>query len=83
MKNRCCNYWITYVEVDGVEFYPCEVWYDSSPPEPDIGFGGVLEIECVEYKGEDITPLVSSDEIDSLVERTYEMLNAYAEDERY
>lgn len=83
MKIRRDNYWITYVEVNNEELYPCEVWFDSSPPEPDIGFGGAFEIECVEHKGKDITSQVSADEMESLAQRTIDHLNACAEDSRY
>ena len=81
--SRQDNYWITYVEVNDEEFYPVKVWFDSSPPEPDVGFGGGFEIECVEYKGKDITAKVSSEEMDSLTMRSIEHLDAMAEDHRY
>ena len=77
------NYWITYVEVDGEELDGCKVYYDSSPPEPDVGWPGGLDIEGVEYKGEDITGKVSSEEMESLHQRTDEHLTAMAEDSRY
>jgi len=83
MKRKTDNYWLTYVEVNDIELDPCKVWFDSSPPEPDIGFQGDFEIECVEYKGEDITAKVSTVEMESLAQRTIEHLNDCAQDERY
>ena len=77
------DYWITYVEVDGEELNQCRVYYDASPAEPDVNWPGGLDIECVEYRTEDVTSKVSSEEMDSLLMRTEEHLNAMAEDYRY
>ena len=77
------DYLETYVEVNEEELDPCKVWFDASPAEPDVNWPGGLEIEMIEYKGEDITDHVGGAELDSLAERIEEYLNACAEDERY
>ena len=77
------DYMDTYVEVCGVEFDPCRVYFDASPAEPDVNYPGGLEIVSIEYEGKDITAQVEGAELDSLAERIEEYLNACAEDERY
>ena len=78
------DYWITYVEVEERELDPVEVWYDVSPAEPDVNWGGGLDIECVMYKGNDVLDKLSSEELDNLIDRTSEYLNTYhGEDPRY
>ena len=77
------DYWITFVEVDEEELDPCKVYYDASPAEPDVNWPGGLDIESIEYKGHDVTSKVSDEEMDSLLMRTEEHLNAMAEDPRY
>jgi len=75
--------YITYVEVCGVEFNDAHVWVDSSPAEPDVNWHGSFEITCVERNGEDIMPLMTDAEIDSMTERLYQQACDDAEDHRY
>ena len=77
------HYWMTYVEVNDEELDPCKVYYDSSPAEPDVGWAGGLDIELVEYEGIDITGKISSEEMDSLQQRTDEYLTSMQKENRY
>ena len=77
------DYWITFVEIGEVEYDGCRVDFDSSPPEPDVNFGGDLEITSVEFKGKDLLDKMSKAELDNLLERTDEYLCSYHTDERY
>ena len=77
------NYVWTYVEVGGEELEPVQVWYDSSPPEPDVNWPGGFEVECVEHQGKDITGNISDAELESLRIRVLDDLTAQAEDYRY
>jgi len=82
-KKAVGDYWDTYCEVAEVEVDNVRVYFDSSPAEPDVGYGGGLDLESVEYKGENILPYMSQAEEEALLERLSEHLNAWAEDERY
>lgn len=83
-RNNLGDSWTTYVEVDEVECHPVEVNYDASEAEPDVGYGGGLDIESIIYKGRDLLGLISKEELDSLIERTSEHINTYyGEDPRY
>ncbi len=79
-KKKLGSDWVTYVEVGEQELDPCTVNFDSSPPEPDVGFGGDLEIESVIYQGVDLLGKMSKAEEDNLLERLNDHLNAYYED---
>ena len=83
MKNKLCDSWFTYVELDGEEL-DVEVNYDASPAEPDVNWPGGLDIESVIYQGKDIFGKLTKEEVDNLLERTSEYLNTYgSEDPRY
>ena len=82
-KKKHGDYWDTYCEAAEVELDNCRVFFDSSPPEPDVGYGGGLDLESVEYQGRDVLPDMSKAEEEGLLERLSEHLNAWAEDERY
>jgi hypothetical protein len=74
---------ITYVEVDGVEHDPVEVYVDASPAEPDVNWGGSFDVTGVDYKGVDVMPKMTDEEIESLTERLYQDSCDAAEDSRY
>ena len=75
--------YITYVEICGVEFNDAHVWVDSSPAEEDVNWHGSFEITAVERNGEDIMPLLTDEEIESMTQRLYEQECEAAQDERY
>jgi len=74
---------ITYVEVDGVEFDGVHVHVDQSPAEPDVNWPGGFDVYSIMHDGEEIYSLVSDEEINSLEERLYQELCDAAQDERY
>ena len=74
------DYWITYVELGDVEIDDVKVYYDSSPPEPDVNWAGGLDIESVMQGDVDIFGLLTANEVDNLEMRLTEYLNAYGED---
>lgn len=69
MKRRPDDSWVTYVEVDEVELAPCTVNYESSPAEPDVNWGGDLDVLSVIHNGVDVYPKMSARERDHLLER--------------
>ena len=81
-KKKVGDYWDTFAEVAEVELHPVRVFFDSSPPEPDVNWGGGLDLESAEYHGRDVLPDMSQAEEEALLERLSEHLNSWAEDER-
>ena len=68
--------WDTYCEVKGVECDVC-VHYYTSPAEPDVNWGGDLEITGVYFEDEgDISGQMTSEEHEQLMMR----LNEYEND---
>ena len=77
------NEWDTYVTVNDVELDVC-VHYYTSPAEPDVNWGGGVDITGIFFEDEgDITAKVSESEIESLYQRVEEHENARWEDPRY
>ena len=58
----------TYVEVNDVEL-DVVVFYDTSPAEPDVNWGGDLNINCVESEGKDVWSQMSVEARNDLIER--------------
>jgi hypothetical protein len=73
---------ITYVEIDGVEHDPVEVYVDASPAEPDVNWGGSFDVYSVMSKGDEQMHRLTDSEIDSLTERLYQNACDDAEDYR-
>ncbi len=48
-----------------------EIYY--APPEPRVGYSGILEIERVERDGVDITDTITPAEMDDIYEELAEM----------
>ena len=46
LMHQVPNRLVTYVVIDGEE-HMAEVFFESSPPEPDVGWAGGLDIERV------------------------------------
>jgi hypothetical protein len=65
----------TYVDVDGVERYPVQAYYEVEPAEPDVNFPGGIEINSVMYKKDDISTSIASEDWDDLVIRVEEYEN--------
>ena len=82
-RKKLGDSWITYVEVQEVELTDCEVNYDASEAEPDVGYPGGLDIESVIHKGIDVLPMLTKAELDNLIERTSEYINSLFEETRY
>lgn len=80
MKNE---FWMTTIEIDDVELDPVKVYYESSPPEPDVNWAGGLEILSVIYQDEDVMPKMSEKEIDALHDRLSDQLSWNAQDDGY
>jgi hypothetical protein len=74
---------ITYVEIDGVEHDPAEVYVDASPAEPDVNWGGSFDVTSVTSKGRDLMESMTDAEIESLTERLYQDSCDAAEDSRF
>lgn len=63
----------TDIEVDGVD-YSVIVHYQNCPPEPDVGFEGGIDIECVEItsklanaeNGNDLQGRLSEEQLNEL-----------------
>jgi len=70
----------TWALIDGVERDVTVSW-DSSPPEPDVGWAGGTVIECVEFDGDDVTEDMSNAEAADLLERVEQLLGESAEEE--
>ena len=58
----------TYAEVAEVE-RDVIVYYDTSPAEPDVNWGGDLNIQSVECDGKDVWSQMSTEERNDLLER--------------
>jgi hypothetical protein len=64
--------WDTWVEVDGVEL-DVAVFFDSSPAEPDVNWGGDLDITAVYFQDEGcMLEAMSEDETEALYTRVEE-----------
>ena len=77
------TYWDTTCEVQEVELDPVRVFYESSPPEPDVNWGGDLEITGVEYQGREVGILMSVAEQRALLDSLNDYLNGLGEDDGY
>ena len=53
MRFQAPRYMITYVELDG-KCISAQVNFDASPPEPDVGWPGGLDIESVYIQDESV-----------------------------
>ena len=72
-RKKMPNYVNTYTELDGEEVY-VKVYFDSSPAEPDVGWPGGFELECVELlDGTEIIEKLEPAELESLSMRVQEM----------
>jgi hypothetical protein len=69
MKRRPDDSWITFVEVDEQELDPCTVNFEASEPEPDVNWGGDLQVLSVIHNGLDVYPQMSARERDYLLDR--------------
>jgi len=83
MKRRPDDSWVTFVEVDEQELDPCTVNYESSPAEPDVNWGGDLEVLSVIHNGLDVYPQMSARERDYLLDRLGDHLIDMADDSGY
>ena len=73
----------TWAEVQGVE---CDVIcsYDSSPPEPDVNWGGDFTLTEVSLKtGGSVIDEMTDQEIEDLTERVENDLNDLGSDDGY
>jgi len=75
------DYWETWVTVGEIELGGCRVFFDSSPPEPDVNFGGDLEVTSLEWRGRDVYHDMSPAEEEALLVRLEEHLSG--EDDGY
>ena len=82
-KRSSSDYIESYAEVGEIELNPVKIWYDLSPAEPDVNWGGDLEITSVEYQGKDVLPDMSAAEVDAVLQQVSEFLTSYEEDWRY
>ena len=74
------NYHDTWVTCAGVELDNCRIYFDDSPPEPDIGYSGDFTVESVEYQGRDVYSEMSGDEVEDVADRIVEYINSWYED---
>jgi len=74
------DYHETYVEVDGEEIDCVKCYFESSEPEPDVGWAGDFQLLSVMHGEVDIMDKLEQAEIDQLEMRIIEYLNAYGED---
>lgn len=83
-KKSLGDSWVTYVEVGDEELDNVEVNYDVSPAEPDVNWGGGLDILSVIHNGEDVMDRMTTRQVEDLAERTDEYITSYyCEDHRY
>jgi len=80
MKRKLPSYISTYVSVGDMEYNDVTVWFDSSPPEPDVGWPGGFDLERVMLGDRDLMGEMTDRELDDLSMRVQEDLNAYMED---
>jgi hypothetical protein len=83
MKRRPDDSWVTFVEVGEQELDPCTVNFESSPAEPDVNWGGDLEVLSVIHNGLDVYPQMSARERDYLLDRLGDHLIDMADDSGY
>lgn len=82
-KRKQPDYWETTIEVDEVELDPVQVYYEASEPEPDVNWGGDLDVLSVIHKGVDVMPLLSVAELDRLRDDLGDHLNDLGSDDGY
>lgn len=71
----------TFAEIGGVYYDDILVHYYVSPAEPDVGWGGGLEIESISFEDAgDISGDMTTEEEEELSIRISEYLNSYYED---
>ena len=80
MKRKLPSYISTYVSVGDMEYNDVTVWFDSSPPEPDVGWPGGFDLERVMLGDRDLMGEMTDRELDDLSMRIQEDLNSYMED---
>jgi len=82
-KRKSDDTWVTFVEVDEVELDPCTVNFEASEPEPDVNWGGDLQVLSVIHNGLDVYPQMSDRERDYLLDRLGDHLIDMADDSGY
>jgi len=80
MKRKLPSYISTYVSVGDRDYDNVTVWFDSSPPEPDVGWPGGFDLERVMLGDRDLMGEMTDRELDDLSMRIQEDLNSYMED---
>ena len=72
----------TFVDMDNEEREVIAYW-ESSPAEPDVNWGGDFEVTQVKAQGIDITDLLSDDELQQLTYRVQEHVNDMYDPDAY
>ena len=80
MKRKVPSYISTYASVGDRDYDNVTVWFDSSPPEPDVGWPGGFDLERVMLGDRDLMGEMTDRELDDLSMRIQEDLNSYMED---